>query len=260
MATIELGIGSVKVEALATWAVCSNLIVNRSGRYHITPMARLIRQYDPWLQEHGTWWCIHHALVLHHEPWRWYTTQFEKTEFSIAELDSELAMYLPHLNPVSIQNARRALMQTMNSTPLGDTLGLAIPRGKGRYSRRPKYGSIGQAVLAYALLHWARENHRLTANLAELIQPYGPGRVFGLRLADLGNVLNRIQEAYREQILVVSRTAGLNSVGFNLQVDPLHLLETYYVEYLQGLEPYEALQWSCTEGYSARLLASKPQT
>jgi hypothetical protein len=159
-----------------------------------------------------------------------------------------------------VRNILQALLQACTWTPLGSSLGVLVETGPDRFARRLGQDStVPLPIFAFAVLAWAHHSGRETVDVAEITERSAPGHAFGLSLELLNAVLDRAQEAYRKEVLWVSRTAGLNSVGFHPDTQPLHLVETYYLEQIEGLEPYEALQRARTEGLSARLLAEGQQ-
>jgi len=252
-----LGIGAVKVEALGRWAVCSGLMTPAGQGHQLSSLGHVVASFDPSLEEIGTWWLIHESLTRRHEPWGWYTCEFLRTSFSMAELDEGIKASFEIKSDRAVQNARRALVAAMTRTPLGPELGLMVESSQGLFERRPTDpATVNPALVGYAVMSWARTGRRLTANTEELLVDRGPGVVLGLTRSSLDVLLEQAEDRYREEVLWASHTAGLNSVAFSEETQPLHLVDAYYLERLEGREPYAALQYARTEGLSARLLAT----
>jgi hypothetical protein len=253
---MSLGIGTIKVEALGRWATCSRLIVPGGPGHRLSALGRIVFQLDPSLEESGTWWIIHEGLTRQHEPWGWYTCEFLKSAFSLEELDEAMKAAFGVRSERAVKNARRALVLAMTRTPLGPELGLMVETSEGRFERSAAdLASLNPALFGYAVMRWARADDRLTANIDELLEGRAPAVVLGLSRSATELLLAQIDDNYRGEVLSLSRTAGLNSVAFGVETQPLHLVEAYYLEQLEGREPFAALQHARTEGLSARSLA-----
>lgn len=244
-ASLKLGLGTIKVEALARWASCAGLIERSDHGHKLSALARIVMLHDPQLEETGTWWLIHEGLTRGHEPWGWYTCEFATSQrlFSVAELDEGIRSAFQVGSDRAAKNARRAMVLAMTETPLGPDLGLMVEAGGGRFERRAAPAdAVHPGIVACAILRWARMHKRWTASLDELLTDRGPALLFLYSRSALQAVLRRIQEAYRQSVLQLSTTAGLDSVTFGQNVLPLDLVEAYYVHQLGSQDPWEALR------------------
>jgi len=98
------------------------------------------------------------------------------------------------------------------------------------------------AVVAYALLDWARGEQLGSAALESLAAPGGPGPILHMSEGALERYLIEVDGAFRGRVLSYIRTAGLNEAYFKAEVTPLQVLASHYVRQSEGLEWPQALE------------------
>jgi len=254
-----LGIGNRKVMALWDWLEAAAFVTGERASARLTPLAKLALHYDPELREMGSLWIVHTNLSIpaagiwfYHD----YSLVFDARAFSKDELRDFLASRRSH-SPAFIEKKCLApLLQVMRKTRLGSDLGIMVHQGGDSFVRKCAIEeSLSPAVFAYAALMWARSAQAVTANILQFTAPGGAGRLFTFDQSMVKTYLNRVCDRYGNDALSYSGTAGLDSVAFSREVEPLHLIEAYYLEQLEGREPHVALEYARSEGLSARLLA-----
>jgi hypothetical protein len=240
------GIGNRQVLALRDWAKGIGVVLGvGGGGYELSPFGRVLRTYDPGLEELSTFWAIHHQLCIQKEIWFYahYSNAMGPGTFSRADLKRCLSEGKKTSDSVLEKKVLFPLVQTMKSTKLGTELGLLIPQGDDTYARRrPDERRLSDSVLAYVLVDWCTSRGRTTVHLSELSDWDAPGRYMGLESEQLAAMLRAIQDKFRGRVLSISRTAGLDSVAFGESLSPQMLLVSCYIQRLERLDEAEALQ------------------
>ncbi len=240
------GIGNRQVFALRDWMRGSGLITQLSaGAFELTPLAKVIMQYDSTLEEDGSYWVIHHSLCMNASDiwfYSYYANTFGEGSFTREDVKTSFIRERNYSETVIEKKCITPLLHTMRSTKLGERLGILMPLEKDIYQRKaPSEANLPLPVFAYMIVDWATRNTRTTCNTAELLQIGSVAKCLALPPTEMNQMLDRIQDRYRGRILTVSRTAGLNSISFNNTVKPLAILRTYYIELLDGLDSSDSL-------------------
>ena len=253
-AQMRLGLGNQQVYALEHWLRALHLVSGDKTAYDLTDRAVLIGDWDPQIEEPGTWYAIHYWLASNrdHAFSYWCAVNRLPCRFSREELLSVLANEFPGKSRSTYANHLRAFLEVVRRTPLGNTLGLFAVNDDSVSRESFDPSQVPSAVVSYALCDWRQRNSRSTVAVAEIVQAEAPGRAFAMSEAALNEHLDTISQRYSERVLWVSRTAGLNSVTFASDLDPNVLLRTYYHEQLEGLSPPEALAASIAAQGKAR--------
>lgn len=249
-AQMRLGLGNQQVYALEHWLRALQFVMGEKGAYRLTERALIISDWDPQLEEPGTWYAIHYWLASNRDYAfsYWCAVNLLPRRFSREELQSVLACEFPGKSRSTYANHLRAFLEVVRRTPLGSVLGLFVVNDESVSRESFDPAQIPSAVVSYALCDWRQRNNRTTAAIAELEQAEAPGRIFAMGEATLNEHLNAVSERYSQRVLWVSRTAGLNSLAFANDLEANILLLTYYYEQVEGLSPTEAL----TASISAR--------
>ena len=240
------GIGNRQVFALRDWMRGIGLITQLgSGAFELTPLAQVIMQYDPTLEEDGSYWVIHHSLCMNASDiwfYSYYANTFGEGSFSRDDIKTSFMKARNLSETVIEKKCITPLLHTMRSTKLGERLGILLPLEKDLYQRKaPSEANLPLPVFAYMIVDWTTRNTRTTCNTAELLQVGSVAKCLALPPIEMNQMLDRVQDRYRGRILTVSRTAGLNSVSFNNTIKPLAILRTYYIELFDGLDSSDSL-------------------
>lgn len=246
-----LRIGKTKVGAAKVWADCAGIIEKHKKAHHLTLLGTIISKYDRDMDEDGIWWAIHYNLSKANSPawfYSYYINEFDYFTFDRQTLEKELRDRKEMTDKIFDKLIFAPLKQVfdIDKTRLGRDFGLFQTNDDKTYKREiTTVRRVTSPILAYALCDWAMENNRRTAHISKLLEPYAPGRIFGLDRALLDEMIMDIGERYQKQVAWISHTANLNSVSFS-EVDPNALIIAYYRE-LDGDEPDAALKAAVSE-------------
>lgn len=235
----ELGMGNKQIDALVDWLVSSNLI-ERSKKdkiqcFYLTELGKLTDKYDADFSEDGIFWVIHYYLSQDKNKlwfYYWYVNEFEKQTFSRSDIEIGLSNFKASTKKVINNLGVLPLLQTMRKTRLGKSFGIMVEDDTNQFRRiEPPEDKLDPIVVAYITVDWAKRNERNSANLAELTGlKESPGKILHLSTRRYCEYLDKIQAMFNKEILWVSYTAGLNSVTFEKDTNPLDLLKAYYIK------------------------------
>jgi len=261
-AVLAMGIGKRKVSALRFWLRVLGLVRHAdAGRSELTPLGHIVGRWDPEFEELGTWAVLHYHLAADPDgatAYCWVSNHLRASHVTTEELQTSLGGRFADVSARTIADATSCVMHLLSATPLSCALGLYRDVGNGAYARTcPSPDTLHAAAVAYAVLDWGMRRDRRTLNIEELLQPEAPGTIFHLSPSVLDSYLDDIVRSYRRKVLSVSRTAGLNSITIDSDVHPLQVLEAYYLQHLEGLDPLDAIDRAATDGFALELLAQE---
>lgn len=240
------GLGNCQVKALRDWArSMSFLEVFSATESALSSLARLVCQFDPCLEEDGTWWVIHARLASNPDDiwfYSYYARDVPPGRFAKTDLRSRLQAYRGDSDSYIAKKCLFPLMHTMSATRLGADLGLLrVLDGQCLERVEPEMDRLPASVVAFMIVDWMSRHGRQTVGIDEIAEADGPARYLGMPRALLDAYLDLIQDRYAKAVLWVSRTSGLNSVAREARLKPYAVLRAYYLEHLEGLSPTKAL-------------------
>lgn len=243
-AQYETGLGNQQVYALEHWLRAIGLVERLGDQHRITRRGQIITEYDPSIEESGTWFAIHYHLASSKDMAfaYWCASNAVQYAFDRSTLISAMRREMPGKSQATYANHLRAFLAVIRGTPIGNELRIFEVNENEVSSERYDRRLLPLPIAAYAMMDWTRQHGRSTAGTAELTQSGGPARALLLDQGMGDSVLDDIQDIYAKRVLWVSRTAGLNSVGFANDVPPLALLRAYYIEHLEAKDPVSALE------------------
>lgn len=242
------GIGNRQVYALRDWCRGIGIIEEAPQRSHfrLTAFGRVLLEYDPALDENGSWWAIHYGLYSNpSDIWFYskYVNAFSAGRFSRGDLRERLRNAKPLAESVIDKKCITPLLHIMANTRLGTDFRILVQVTQDLFERQsPEPKLLHSAVVAFMLYDWAVRANRTTVNLMELHTDNSIGRCVGFEPTYFGSTIDNIEDRYAGRVLWVSHTAGLNSLGFANGIPPLALLRAYYIEHLEGQDPLSALE------------------
>lgn len=237
-----IGIGSTKVEALKSWLLAMNFIEASGKSNHIlTKISESVIDFDPTIETNGTWALIHYCLSTNMPIWNWYSSVFSLNSFNQELMSKELREAYPEVSDDSIKNNRASLIAAMRQTPLGNDFGYFVEKDSVIYKQEPPEELLSPMIFAYSILDWMKRNNRIDVHTSELFKQGGPARIFNLSSDRVNKYLSFIRDNYGKRILWLSRTAGLNSLSVNTDLDPLIPLIAYYQNEVEGESPPDDL-------------------
>ena len=214
------------------------LIEGGGNSVKLTSIGQIIKEYDEYLNEYGSWLVLTHNLSVHppHNPagFYWFFNEFNKIEFSREELKQALmsSLLFTHLKQVSKEKGLTGLLAALRNPVISEELRLfeEMERGHFRKGHPPKQ-HFHPLTFAYCIADWARRNGgKDIVQIEEIISSKGmPGKVFDLSENYIHEKLDAIDTKYSKQILDVERFASLNRVVLKVK-NPATLLRLYYEE------------------------------
>lgn len=237
-----LGMGNRQVLALEYWLRSLGLMAkDESGKAHLTDLGKVVLQYDPQIEEKGTWFALHYRLSAAREvaSTYWYASNCMTERFDREKLIEGLKTEFPGKSLRTYQDAASIFFSILAKTPLGSIVFSIADDLTSRITDPP---SLPDPILLFALVDWCGLRHRTGFSLMEFVTEGAPGRVFGLSDATIRAFLDTVQDRYRKRALWWSQTSGLDSVAVEQDLPSLAILRAYYLEHLEGLSPVEALR------------------
>lgn len=254
-----LGIGSNMVKSLRYWLQATKLTTEpNSGKREqsLTLLGQIINEYDPFFEEIGTLWLIHHSLATNMEnasSWYLFFNKFEATEFDEEDFCEFIRKYVSLSVPDKVPSSRviaddyKCVINTyysknqMSSSkdnpedsfecPLAE-LGLigfvkSISSGNRIYRKQtPKANSIPDEIALAMILYNA--NGKKEILISSLVKDEKSiGRICNLDTASLLTVLYNLEHL---GYIKVIRTAGLDVVHILTDVTFEECIKNYYTE------------------------------
>lgn len=255
-----LGIGANMVKSLRYWMQATGLTCEPGGRarkQELTTFGRIVYTYDPYIEEPGTLWALHHKLVTNEQmatSWYYFFNVFPLKSFSRDEYAEMIRGYLDLMDeypsrraieddfnciigtytPKERLNPKKASPENNIDCPLSELYLTDVENKRKHLYRKMSIscGAIPWQIMAYATHHYARNAYkdgRLEIPLSDLDSaPCSPGRVFNL---DMLNLTACLYELERQGFAKVVRTAGLDVV----QLRPIDDLAKKYDDQEQDL-------------------------
>ena len=265
-----LGVGSNMVVAIRYWLQATNLAESRfeqhDGKkivsYHLTKLAKLILEQDPYFENDGTLWALHYQLATNKAlatTWYWFFNEFGVRQFTQDLFLSHLQRYVEcevrrAVKFKTLEKDSRCLIRTYTryedkakgvgyedsfDCPLASlNLLQHLPLSRAYRFVAPSQEELPPLLVCYALTEMRSRAPHLgdQVSLREAQTQIGsPGRVFALDSEALYENLLRLESEHRD-LISFSRTAGLNLIMFK-PVDSLQVLNQYYqgTRSLQGV-------------------------
>jgi hypothetical protein len=258
-----LGIGSNMVKSLRYWLQAVGLTEERNDgnlRYQeLTSLGNIIWENDKYIEEDGTLWVLHYKLSSNKElatAWYWFYNEFGLKEFTKDDFVDAIDGYIrfgEEGNEVargSLEDDYNCIINTYISKrktspdkdypennidcPFGDLNLVDIVDKKRKVLRKQNIGkdSINPLIVLAIIidqLNTQGNNYEIKeVKISELLNnPCNIGRTFNMDLSLLDFYLDKLQEM---SYLKVIRTAGLDVIRLNTELDFYGLLNKYYEE------------------------------
>lgn len=223
----------------------------RVAHFEWTPLAHLIMDCDPYVEDEGTLWLLHYQLATNARSattWWWFFNRFGLRQFTQEVFLTHLERYVASegrrkISARSLEKDFRCFIRTYTRSeerlarinpedsfdcPLS-VLNLleVLPLTRSYRVLPPTPELLDSVLVAYALVRM--KNSRTAREISFRDALYGegsPGRIFNLDAESLHTYLTRL-EGHKPQILTFSRTAGLHLVTLQT-TDAEGLLRRYY--------------------------------
>ncbi|MBF8984098.1 DUF4007 family protein [Lutibacter sp. B2] len=255
--TDDLGIGTNMVKSLRYWLQAVGLTAedmkeNKKYQYR-TKLGKLVWKYDRYIEEDGTLWLLHYNLASNEElatTWHWFYNEFNMKEFTKEDFVEDLDGYIKYnLEEVvakrSLNDDYNCLINTYISRkkmnpekkispennidcPLG-TLELLDKVDKNVFRKATlKKDTIHPLIVLSVMIdrYSKNENESKEVKIASLLNDdCNIGKIFNMDWNVLNHYLDVLQE---KKYLRVIRTAGLDVVKIDTDLDVLEIVEEYY--------------------------------
>jgi len=236
-----LGMGNRKLNALYVWARGMELISGDKKQAKLTELGRIIREYDAYLTEYGSWIVLIHNLSVHppHNPasFYWFFNEFDRLEFSRDELKRQFihSPMFDHISLITKDKGLTGLIAALRSTVIAEELRLFEEVEKGKFRKGyPPRNLFHPLIFAYCIVDWARRNgEKDVIQIEDINRSSGmPGKVFNLPERFVNDKLDEVDLKYGKKILDVERFSGLNRV--RIKISDVHKLLTMYYHESSG--------------------------
>ena len=239
------GIGSNMVKSLRYWMKVLGL-TNDSGS-ELSVLGRIIRQYDPYLEDVTTLWLLHSNIVRDKEnatTWYMYFNNCDADDLEkeqiVAILSREIEKYangqsfsIKSLsNDVDVlvnmysKNKEKTDPEDKNISPFTQ-LGL-IRKQEGKFAKNnPNRKYFSELIVLYEIAKMIGD--RASISIEEVISgENGLSKVYNLTSVMANDLLDRLDATGK---IRVDRTAGLDMIYPNEQLIPDNVVEEYYKKY-----------------------------
>lgn len=230
-----LGIGSNMVKGLKYWLKAANIIEGNDN--NLTEFAKLLHKHDQYLDKLFSWYLIHYYLTTNkedcpvaYEVFNANMSVFDKT--SVTEY--VYRRFLNEDSTVSRKYVEADLNTFLKSYVNEDTfanpednyicpltrLKLLAADKNGYRKLRPAYASLSYLVVYYALLmQYQGKPFEIEESMAAEMSPI---KLFNL---DKYMYLQYLDDARKNGLITINRTAGLNTVYFEKTLSLEELFE-----------------------------------
>ena len=233
-----LGIGANMVKSLKYWLSASNIIAGKDN--NLTDFGKLIYRYDRYLEEAFTWYLIHYYLCSNFDSNPVFYSFFNNINISNIT-KKELVEFLIDLytsngytfNEKSLEDDVSVLLKTYSITNLGDNpednyncplsnLRLLSERRNKYTKEKTKLSSINYLIVFFALQNLYEDKFDIIESMSVECSPC---KIFNL---DKNSFYQMIEEMKNDDLIVVNKTAGLNTVYFKTRLTLSDIFEKFY--------------------------------
>lgn len=242
-----LGIGKNMISSLRYWLQATNIT---SEEYESsikvqkkTAFGEIIKKYDDYLEDIGTFWLIHFYLAANKElatTWYWFFNHFHYEKFDKELLLSELEDFIKREGEEV--PAKRSLTRDINvlirmylykpedhkspedtmESPFTELRLLTEEDGLYLYNK-PSHNLLPPHILYYCVLE--NNKDRNAVNIEEILyKDKSVGKIFDFKPTDIYSYLEWLESL---GYVNVSKQAGLNSVNLKIK-SQRKVLEDYY--------------------------------
>lgn len=256
-----LGIGSNMVKALRYWLQAVGLTTESTrGRriQSLTPLGEQVYLNDRYIEELGTLYLLQYQLAKQKEEataWYFFFNEFSMSEFTREEFVQALQNYIlmaDDANSVAIRSLNDDFACIINTylpryksnpgkvspennidCPFGELGLIDIANRKQKTYKKsiPAAGSLNPWVVFAVIVDQAKGRDEIGLNEL-LTRPYNIGKVFNLDAITMLDVLHEIENL---GLLKIIRTAGLDVIHLNQQMNFNECVQNYYETIDEGV-------------------------
>ena len=241
-----LGVGTNMVKSIRYWLKASALAVEQTGKgMQLTEFGQLVYQYDPYMEDIFTLWCIHLNIVKQAElatSWYLFFSDFMLEEFKREDVEEFLRMELEkytmqeEINARAVKEDCNVLLQMYARDPKKEVdpedkinsplEKLGIIRKNGQVYRRvqPDLERFPEEVVCYLLQGIWKDTTAL--NIDNFYHgPLGVYKTLGLSMSAYQDCLAILE---RKEYIDINRTAGLDMIYKKQELTREEIVRRYY--------------------------------
>lgn len=247
-----LGIGSNMVKSLRYWLQTVGLTTEPAygkKEQSLTDFGKLVKQYDPYIEELGTLWLLHYHLAKNlNDATSWYfffnefkLMEFDKDDF-VRQLSAFLRMQNEEVSERSLEDDYNCIINTYLSRmksnpekvqpesnidcPLGELGLIDISNKKNKIYRKvsPKKETIHPLVVFAVIIDQACGAKEIKISSLQN-DKLNIGKVFNMDIISLTSILYELELL---GFIKVVRTAGLDIIKINGDFSFISSVEEYY--------------------------------
>lgn len=247
-----LGIGSNMVKSLRYWLQTVGLTTEPAygkKEQSLTDFGKLVKQYDPYIEELGTLWLLHYHLAKNlNDATSWYfffnefkLMEFDKDDF-VRQLSAFLRMQNEEVSERSLEDDYNCIINTYLSRmksnpekvqpesnidcPLGELGLIDISNKKNKIYRKvsPKKETIHPLVVFAVIIDQACGAKEIKISSLQN-DKLNIGKVFNMDIISLTSLLYELELL---GFIKVVRTAGLDIIKINGDFSFISSVEEYY--------------------------------
>lgn len=256
-----LGIGSNMVKALRYWLQAAGLTTEATrGRriQSLTPLGEQVYLNDRYIEELGTLYLLQYQLAKQKEEataWYFFFNEFSMSEFTreefvqalqnyilmaddassvaIRSLNDDFACIINTYLPRYKSNPGKVSPENNIDCPFGELGLIDIANRKQKTYKKsiPAVGSLNPWVVFAVIVDQAKGRDEIGLNEL-LTRPYNIGKVFNLDAITMLDVLHEIENL---GLLKIIRTAGLDVIHLNQQMNFNECVQNYYETIDEGV-------------------------
>lgn len=256
-----LGIGSNMVKALRYWLQAVGLTTESTrGRriQSLTPLGEQVYLNDRYIEELGTLYLLQYQLAKQKEEataWYFFFNEFSMSEFTreefvqalqnyilmaddassvaIRSLNDDFACIINTYLPRYKSNPGKVFPENNIDCPFGELGLIDIANRKQKTYKKsiPAAGSLNPWVVFAVIVDQAKGRDEIGLNEL-LTRPYNIGKVFNLDAITMLDVLHEIENL---GLLKIIRTAGLDVIHLNQQMNFNECVQNYYETIDEGV-------------------------
>ena len=247
-----LGIGSNMVKSLRYWLQTVGLTTEPAygkKEQSLTDFGKLVKKYDPYIEELGTLWLLHYHLAKNlNDATSWYfffnefkLMEFDKDDF-VRQLSAFLRMQNEEVSERSLEDDYNCIINTYLSRmksnpekvqpesnidcPLGELGLIDISNKKNKIYRKvsPKKETIHPLVVFAVIIDKACGAREIKISSLQN-DKLNIGKVFNMDIISLTSILYELELL---GFIKVVRTAGLDIIKINGDFSFISSVEEYY--------------------------------
>ena len=247
-----LGIGSNMVKSLRYWLQTVGLTTEPAyvkKEQALTDFGKLVKKYDPYIEELGTLWLLHYHLAKNlNDATSWYfffnefkLMEFDKDDF-VRQLSAFLRMQNEEVSERSLEDDYNCIINTYLSRmksnpekvqpesnidcPLGELGLIDISNKKNKIYRKvsPKKETIHPLVVFAVIIDQACGAREIKISSLQN-DKLNIGKVFNMDIISLTSILYELELL---GFIKVVRTAGLDIIKINGDFSFISSVEEYY--------------------------------